>query len=201
MTYQSENQRTVTQNRALYKLFQLWADALNDAGKDMFTVLKDFVEIPWTRKSVERYLWLPITDQVAGLHASHEELNKQLSQYIEIDTLPTAQDIMQVSFKKGLRIYFDIIAEALNDAGHDMRVILKPKAVQVWWDKDLIKNFLWRPVQKKQVHKISTKELLTWEIDEVYDTVNRHLGKHIDTVMFPSVEEIIIQQEYEKRNK
>ncbi|HEC33021.1 MAG TPA: hypothetical protein ENI63_02050 [Candidatus Kaiserbacteria bacterium] len=199
MNYQNEKQRTPLQNKSLYKLFRLWADALNDSGKDMFIVLKDVVEIPWTSRSVKRYLWLPIIGKVADLEASYDAMSVMLSNYIEIETLPIANDIMQVGFKKGLRIYFNIIADALNDAGKDMRVVLKPMGSQVWWDKDLVKEFLWRPIQRAQLGKISTTELSTKEIDEVYDTVNRHLGKYIDTIFFPSIKDIIIQQEYEKR--
>ena len=100
---------------------------------------------------------------------------------------------------KSLYKLFRLWADALNDAGKDMRVVLKPMGSQVWWDKDLVKEFLWRPIQRAQLGKISTTELSTKEIDEVYDTVNRHLGKYIDTIFFPSIKDIIIQQEYEKR--
>lgn len=196
--YQKQlKQRTIPQNKALHKLFELWANALNDAGKDMFTVLKDGVEIPFTAQSVEQYVWLPIVQEAPDLQASHDKFREWLSPYIEVDMLPTAQEVASVGLKKGLRMYFQIVANALNDVGADMCVALKGTK-QVWWDKDTVKEFLWRPVQKAQLHKDSTTQLLTNEIDQVYDTVNRHLGKHINTVLFPSIEDIIIQYNYEK---
>ena len=191
------SQRTLTQNKALHKLFQLWADALNDAEKDMFTVLKDYVDIPWADNTVKQYLWLPLLSD-NDVADAHEKLTEKLEPYIEVDLLPSIEEIMQVTLKKGLKIYFEMIAKALNDAGQDMRGVLKTNT-QVWWDKDSVKEFLWRPIQVLQLQKKSTTQLLTKEIDEVYDTVNRHLGKHIDTIMFPSIEDIINERTYEKQ--
>lgn len=191
------SQRTLTQNKALHKLFQLWADALNDAEKDMFTVLKDYVDIPWADNTVKQYLWLPLLSD-NDVADAHEKLTEKLEPYIEVDLLPSIEEIMQVTLKKGLKIYCEMIAKALNDAGQDMRGVLKTNT-QVWWDKDSVKEFLWRPVQVLQLQKKSTTQLSTREIDEVYDTVNRHLGKHIDTIMFPSIEDIINERTYEKQ--
>lgn len=185
--------RSPAQNRALHKLFGMWADALNDAGKDMLTVLKDQVEIPWTKGSVEQYIWTPIEKKIPDLRGIYDTMTTLLEDYIEVEQLPTIEDIFQVSLKKGLRIYFGLVADALNDAGQDMRVVLK-SSEEVWWTAETVKEFLWRPVQVLQLGKKSTKQLLTKEIDKVYDTVNRHLGKHINTIYFPSVEEIIRQQ-------
>jgi len=56
----SEEQRTITQNKAMYKYFELLAEALNDAGLDMKQVLKPEVDIPWTKDSVKNHLWRPI---------------------------------------------------------------------------------------------------------------------------------------------
>lgn len=55
-----EEQRTITQNAAMHKYFELLATALNDAGLDMKAVLKPEVDIPWTKESVKNHLWRPI---------------------------------------------------------------------------------------------------------------------------------------------
>jgi len=163
----------------------------------MFTVLKDYVDIPWADNTVKQYLWLPLLSD-NDVADAHEKLTEKLEPYIEVDLLPSIEEIMQVTLKKGLKIYCEMIAKALNDAGQDMRGVLKTNT-QVWWDKDSVKEFLWRPVQVLQLQKKSTTQLSTREIDEVYDTVNRHLGKHIDTIMFPSIEDIINERTYEKQ--
>lgn len=53
-------QRTLTQNRALWKFFELLSEALNDAGLDLRKTLKQDIDIPWTKNSVHDYLWVPI---------------------------------------------------------------------------------------------------------------------------------------------
>lgn len=94
---------------------------------------------------------------------------------------------------------FDMLAEALNDAGLDMRKTLKP-GVEIPWTQANVKEYLWRPIQKAQLDKQSTTELTTKDIDKVYETLNRYLGdKHGLHVEFPSVEEIIRRQDMEKK--
>jgi hypothetical protein len=103
---------------------------------------------------------------------------------------------------RALHKYYQILADALNDAGLDMRVVLKPE-VDIPWTKDTIKEQLWRPIQKAQLLKESTTQMTTKEVDKVKDTLERHLGQKfgVDPINFPSMEDIIRQIEYEKRNK
>ena len=54
------SQRTLTQNRALHKYFELLAQELNQAGYDMKRTLKESVDIPWNGATVKEYLWKPI---------------------------------------------------------------------------------------------------------------------------------------------
>lgn len=192
--------RSPAQNRAIHKLFDLWAGELNGQNKSMFEVLKDHIEIPWTKYSVYQYIWLPLEKEHSDLRSTYEKMSEALENYIEVEKLPTIEDIFAVSLKKGLSIYYGLVANALNEAGADMRTYL-PMGVDIWWNKDTVKNYLWRPVQILKTGNKSTTQLLTTEIDPIYDTVNRHLGKHINTVMFPSVEEIIIRMNYEKEKK
>jgi hypothetical protein len=87
-----------------------------------------------------------------------------------------------------------MVAEALNDAGLDMRVFLKPE-IAIPWSQETVKDFLWRPVQKLCLQKRSTTELTTKDIDKIYDVLNLHLGKQGIHVPFPSIEE---QSRYEE---
>lgn len=102
---------------------------------------------------------------------------------------------------KALHLYFKMVADTLNDAGLDMRAVLKPE-VEIPWSKNTVKEYLWRPIQRLQLQKESTTELTTSEIDKVYDTVNLHLSKHGVTQPFPSIEEIMLNlEEYERSLK
>lgn len=91
---------------------------------------------------------------------------------------------------KALHVFFQLLAEELNNAGLDMRKALKPE-VDIPWTPSAIKEYLWRPVQKIQLQKHSTTELTSDEITKVYETLNRHLGEKFGLyVPFPSKEDL-----------
>lgn len=84
-----------------------------------------------------------------------------------------------------LHAYFRLLADALNEAGLDMRATLKPE-VEIPWTEQSAKEFLWRPVQELAVGKKSTTELTTSEVSKVYDIMNRHLSEKFHlTIEFP----------------
>lgn len=56
------NFRTITQNAALHLMFEQLADELNSKGLDQRKVLKESIEIPWTKDSIKEYLWRPIQE-------------------------------------------------------------------------------------------------------------------------------------------
>ncbi len=100
-----------------------------------------------------------------------------------------------VQQNKALHVLFNLLANELNEAGLDMRKTLKPE-IDIAWSPAAIKEYLWRPVQKAQLNKVSTTELTTKEIDEVFDTISRHLGEKFGLhVRFPSIEELILMEE------
>ncbi len=88
---------------------------------------------------------------------------------------------------RAFHLYFTQLAEELNDAGLDMRKVLKPE-VEIPWTPENIKNHLWRPIQHAYLNKKSTTELTSQEIDKVYDVFNRHVAKFGIHIPFPSIE-------------
>lgn len=93
---------------------------------------------------------------------------------------------------RALHLYFQMVAQALNDAGLDMRAVLKPE-VDIPWTKETVKDFLWRPIQRIMLRKESTTDLERKDLDQVFETMNRHLAKHGVHKLFPSVESIFEQ--------
>lgn len=80
-----------------------------------------------------------------------------------------------------------------------MRKTLKPE-VDIPWSGSSVKEFLWRPIQQAQLNKKSTVELTTKEIDQVFDTINKYIGeKHGLHIPFPSIEELILQEESKRK--
>lgn len=78
-----ENQRTITQNKAMHKYFELLATELNDAGLTMRKVLKPEVDIDWTPEAVKSYLWKPIQDALYQKNSTTELNKKQVSLVFE----------------------------------------------------------------------------------------------------------------------
>lgn len=91
-----------------------------------------------------------------------------------------------------LHLYFEMLAEALNEAGLDMKKMLK---ADIPWNAYNVKNELWRPIQEAQIGKKSTANLSTKDIDKVYETLNRLLGEKKGVhVPFPSIETMYYDQ-------
>lgn len=98
-----------------------------------------------------------------------------------------------------LHLYFEMIAEALNREGFDVRIVLQviaEKGVDMMWSKELVKELLWRKVQKKYLGKHSTTELdSVGEITEIYDMLNKFLSEHFFIATpFPSLESLMEKQ-------
>ena len=96
---------------------------------------------------------------------------------------------------KALHLYFGMLADELNEAGLDMRKALKPH-VEIPWDKDSVKEYIWRPVQEAQLGKKSTTAITTKDLDKVFETINRYIGKkHGLHVEFPSINQLMQNNE------
>lgn len=92
-----------------------------------------------------------------------------------------------------LHLFFQLLADALNEAGLDMRKVIK-QDIDIEWTLESVKDYLWRPIQKVLLKKTSTTKLNKKEdIDKIYDTLNRHLSEKFGvSVPFPSEEQIIL---------
>ena len=77
---------------------------------------------------------------------------------------------------KALHKYCELLADALNDAGYDMKKTLKPE-IEIPWTKESVKNHLWRPIQHAMFDIDSTTEMDTVEPSKIYEVLNRHLDE------------------------
>ena len=92
---------------------------------------------------------------------------------------------------RALHKLFGMISEQLNLAGLDVRMVLKP-GIEISWTPDMVKEYLWRPIQKAMLNKTSTTELTTKEIDEAFAPLKHHLAEKFGIEQeFPSLESII----------
>lgn len=87
-----------------------------------------------------------------------------------------------------LHKYCEKLAEALNEAGLDMRKVLKPE-IDIPWTKYSVKDQLWRPIQQAMFGKASTTKPTTKEYQEIYKVLDHHMAaKHGVSVDWPCKE-------------
>ena len=77
---------------------------------------------------------------------------------------------------KALHKYFELLANALNEAGLDMKKTLKPE-IDIPWSPRAVKEFLWKPVMEAMTDKESTTQMNTVEPSEIHAVLSRHLGE------------------------
>jgi len=84
---------------------------------------------------------------------------------------------------KSMHMYFDLLAGALNDAGLDMKTVLKP-GVEIPWTRESVKKHLWKPIQEIMADKESTADMDTKEPSDIYQVLDRHIsskfGVHVE---------------------
>lgn len=95
---------------------------------------------------------------------------------------------------RSLHLFCSQLAEILNDAGLEMKKVLKP-SVDILWTGETVKDYLWRGIQQAYLGKRSTTELSTAEVNKVYELLSRHLGEKfgLDVPEFPHAETEINQ--------
>ena len=100
-----------------------------------------------------------------------------------------------LSQNAALHLYCSRLADALNDAGFDMRSFPWKEGIDIPWNQAMVKEFLWKPVMEVMTGKHSTTEMNTVDPSEIYDVVDRHIsqvtGVHVE---FPSEETLSEEQ-------
>lgn len=98
---------------------------------------------------------------------------------------------------RALHLWLRKLVLELDNAGLDMKAVLKPE-IDIPWTDDLAKQFLWKPVQKAMLGKERTRDLETDEVSKVYETLNRHMANKFGvSVPFPEIFRLL----YEEENK
>ena len=107
-------------------------------------------------------------------------------------------DKRTIKQNSSLHVGFELLADALNNAGYETKAVLAVKQVEVPWNESLVKELLYRPIMLAMFNKQSTTELDTKEISDVWDVLQRHLGEHFGVNLpFPSDEEQMLETQTE----
>jgi hypothetical protein len=95
---------------------------------------------------------------------------------------------------KSLQKGCELLAGQFNDAGLDMRKVLKPE-VDIPWTRDSIREQMFNPISIIMHDGRTSSQLDTKEIKEVWAVVNRFTGeKHGITQEWPSEESLSEEQ-------
>lgn len=100
--------------------------------------------------------------------------------------------------RKCLQKYCSNLAETLNDAGLDMKTVLKEE-VEIPWNEDMAKEFLWRPIQKIMTGFDSTTKPSDLMYTQIFAVLDRQLAAKLGvSVSWPSIDSQ--QEEYNAKS-
>lgn len=102
---------------------------------------------------------------------------------LTVDDAPKAKK-RTLSQNAALHLWCRQVAKHLNDAGLDMRAVMKPSA-QIPWTTENVKNNLWRPMQIALCEKQSTAYASKKDYNTVYSVLSQHLITKLNVVDLP----------------
>lgn len=100
-----------------------------------------------------------------------------------------------ISQNSAIHLYLTLLSKALNEAGLDMKTVLKP-TVDISWTTENTKTYLWKPIQKALFGSTSTTKLKkVGDIELIHDHINRLLAENpktqgLEFIPFPCLEEL-----------
>ena len=97
-----------------------------------------------------------------------------------------------------LHVWLRKVAEQLNDAGMDMKAVLKPE-VDIPWTEESAKNHLWRPIQEVMTDHESTTECNTIDYNAIYLVICRHMAEKHGITLPPWPDHFSQAQEFQDR--
>lgn len=113
-------------------------------------------------------------------------IKKKLEEFLETVKPQKLRTYMQ---NRALHKDCDLIAEKLNDAGLDMKKVIK-KEIDIPWTTEGVKEWIFKPIMKAMYNKESTTELEknSGEIEKIHDVIMRELGEkfNVEYHSFPS---------------
>lgn len=72
-------------------------------------------------------------------------------------------------------LWAEQVAQFLNDAGLDQRIVLRDDA-PIPWTKNAVIDQMWRPVEKAMIGSDSTRDMTKTQVSDIYETIVRHIA-------------------------
>ena len=91
-----------------------------------------------------------------------------------------------------LHLYFTFISEELNEMGIQYQYTgISGNTFELRYTTDLVKEFIWRPIQIALFKIESTTKINTLQINEIIDVITKFFGDKGIVMEFPSIETLI----------
>jgi len=129
-------------------------------------------------KNTKQYEWV-----LLGLGKDYQEVAVEV-------TIKKPNNSRTSQQNKALHLFFKLVSEALNNAGLDIKATLKSE-IDIPWSPELVKELMWKTVQKMVVNKKSTASLTNEELNKIYDVFNQAMANKGLHVPFPSIENLM----------
>lgn len=95
------------------------------------------------------------------------------------------EDIRSLQQNKSMHLWFEQIADALNDAGIEKKLTVG--TVDVPWSRETVK-MIFKKIAFAQLRKFKTSQMTREEFGKVQETMNRFLAEQGLYIPFPSIE-------------
>lgn len=120
-------------------------------------------------------------------HIDYLRAQFKIHHYLRVDVLTGKQ--RTPTQNKCVHLYCEQVSEELTNKGITFDMFFKP-GFQVPWNKETVKENVWRPLQIAICNKVSTTEPLTTDYNKIYDYVNLKLADYEIHVPWPSKESL-----------
>ena len=91
---------------------------------------------------------------------------------------------------RAMHLLFRFIAQALNENNLFLSRELLKSEYEAAWTGEMVKELIWRPVQKRLTGKKSTRDITTEELQKILEAVQMALSKIGLYVSMPSAESL-----------
>jgi len=96
------------------------------------------------------------------------------------------------SQNRALHLFFTIISSQLNEMGLEFKYLgLKGQILETRYTPDLIKNYVWRPIQEIMFDIKSTRKINTKQINDIIDVLAKFFAERGVLIEFPSIETLM----------
>lgn len=113
---------------------------------------------------------------------------KRLIEKGAVVELKEIKDTRTSQQNRALHLFFTHVSETLNDHGIEFsyQTGITGNNFDIPWSAEMVKEYIWRPLQKVITKKKSTTKLTKVEIDPIFDIICRSLANKGIEVSFPN---------------